>query len=170
MKTVLLLVSCLALVLLASSDQDATVRLVDGPTPTKGRVEVTLGDGLSRQVCTTDFDSDDNDALCQAAGFSDSSASTSDYGVKGGLEFVEVQCSGGTCEYTPEDKGYVCAGRVLGLDCSPRLGVTGSVGLEAGIIAGILVTLVAVIGIVLGLSVCLYRNDLIPCFQNTAGE
>ena len=169
MKTLLFVVSSLALVFAANAE-DATVTLVDGPTPTKGRVEITLGDvdGQPRQVCTSDFDSDDNDALCEAAGFSDSSASTSNYGVKGGLEFVEVKCSDGTCTYTPENPVYVCPESVLGLDCSPQLGTTGSIGLEAGIIAGILITLVAVIAIVLGLSVCLYRNDLIPCLQNTA--
>lgn len=168
MKTVLFLVSSLALVL--ASSQDATVKLEDGPTPTRGRVEITLEDGSTRQVCSSDFDSDDTDALCEAAGFPDSTASTSDYGVKGGLEFVAVKCSDGTCTYTPEDRGYVCPDSVLGLDCSTDLGVTGSIGLEAGIIAGIIVTLVAVIGIVLGLSVCLYRNDLIPCLQNAATD
>lgn len=166
MKAVLFLVSSLALVF--ASSQDTTVKLEDGPSPTRGRVEVTLGDDSPRQVCTTDFDSDDTDALCEAAGYPDSTASITDYGVKGGLQFVGVKCSDGTCEYTPEKQGYVCPDKVLGLDCSPQLGVTGSIGLEAGIIAGIIVTLVAVIGIVLGLSVCLYRNDLIPCFQNAA--
>ena len=165
MKTVLFLVSSLALVL--ASSQDATVKLEDGPSPTKGRVEISLGDEPPRQVCTADFDSDDTDALCQAADFSDSTASVADYGVRGGLEFVKVECSGGTCKYAPRDDSYLCPESALGLDCSPKLGVTGSIGLEAGIIAGILVTIVAVVGIVLGLSVCLYRNDLIPCLQNT---
>lgn len=166
MKTVLFLVSTLALVF--ASNQDATVTLEDGPTRTKGRVEITLGDEASRQVCEADFDSDDTDALCQAAGFRDSTASIADYGVKGGLQFMKVVCSSGTCEYTAEKDGYTCRTKALGLDCSPKLGVTGSIGLEAGIIAGILVCIVAVVGIVLGLSACLYRNDLIPCFQNSA--
>ena len=162
------LVFSVALVLV--SCQKAKVVLDDGATRTRGRVEITQGDGEPRQVCAADFESDDADALCQAAGFTGSRASIDDYGFKGGLEFMKVQCSGGTCEYTPEPDGYVCTSQsqALGLDCSPTLGVTGSVGLEAGIIAGILVTIVAVVGIVLGLSVCLYRNDLVPCLQNSA--
>lgn len=166
MKTALFLFASLALALVEA--QDAVVTLADGPIPNKGRVEVTLAGDKPRQVCTTDFDSDDTDALCTAAGFSDSTADTSSYGVRGGLEFVSVECSDGTCQFTPKGAGYSCPGTSLGLDCSPKLGVTGSIGLEAGIIAGILVTLVAVIAIVLGLSACLYRNDLIPCLQNTA--
>ena len=166
MKSVLFLVASFAFVL--ADGQDVVVTLADGPSPSKGRVEISVGNGAPRQVCTTDFQSDDTDALCKAAGFSDSTASTTQYGVKGGLEFVKVGCSDGTCQYTPEDPGYSCPGTALGLDCSPKLGTTGSIGLEAGIIAGILATLVAVIAIVLGLSACLYRNDLIPCLQNTA--
>ena len=168
MKTVLFLVSSIALVF--ANSQDATVKLEDGPTPTRGRVEITLGDGSPMQVCSTDFDSDDTDALCEAAGYPDSTASTTHYGVKGGLEFVAVKCPGGTCEYTPKKRNYVCPDSALGIDCSAKLGVTGSIGLEAGIIAGIIVTLIAVIGIVLGLSVCLYRNDLVPCLQNAATD
>lgn len=167
MKSLLFLAASLALVL--ADAQDVVVTLADGPSPSKGRVEITVGDGAPRQVCSADFDSDDTDSLCSAAGFSDSTASTVDYGVRGGLEFIKVECSGGTCQYT-DPSSQSCAGTALGLDCSPKLGTTGSIGLEAGIIAGILVTLVAVIAIVLGLSVCLYRNDLIPCLQNAASD
>ena len=166
MKAVLFLVFSATLVLVSS--QNVKVTLDDGPTRSSGRVEITLEDGELRQVCAADFESDDTDALCQAAGFTGSKAAIDDYGVKGGLEFVNVQCTGGTCEYTRQPDNYVCTSSALGLDCSPNLGVTGSIGLEAGIIAGILVTIVAVVGIVLGLSVCLYRNDLVPCLQTTA--
>lgn len=165
MKTVLFLVSSLVLVL---ANQDAKVTLEGGPTRNKGRVEIALGGQSPRQVCDADFDSDDTDALCKAAGFEDSIASVSNYGTKGGVEYMEVKCSSGTCTYTPKNPGYVCRGTALGLDCSPSLGVTGSIGLEAGIIAGIIVCIVAVVGVGLGLGACLYRNDLIPCLQNTA--
>lgn len=168
MKTLLFLIACLALTFVEA--QDPKVALEDGPSPTKGRVEITLANGVTQQVCTTDFDSSDAGALCAAAGFSDTSGSVTDYGVKGGLQFVKVQCSGETCQYSPEENGFSCPGTAVGLDCSPRLGTTGSIGLEAGVIAGILVTLVAVIAIVLGLSACLYRNDLIPCLQNSATD
>ena len=166
MKAVLFLVFSVALVLVSS--ENVKVTLDDGPSRSSGRVEITLEDGELRQVCAADFESEDTDALCQAAGFTGSKASTDDFGTKGGLEYVKVECSSGTCEYTRQPNSYVCTSNALGLDCSPNLGVTGSIGLEAGIIAGILVTIVAVVGIVLGLSVCLYRNDLVPCLQNTA--
>ena len=169
MKSALFLVASLALVL-ADGQQNAVVTLADGPSPTKGRVEVTIGDGEPMQVCSTDFDSDDTDALCEAAGFPDSAASVTSYGVRGGLQFVGVECTDGACQFSPESLNYRCPGTALGLDCSPRLRVTGSIGLEAGIIAGILVTLIAVIAVVLGLSACLYRNDLIPCLQNAATD
>ena len=127
------------------------------------------GETAVRQVCSSDVQPGDAEGLCKAAGFDVSNPLTRYYGVKGGLEFVDVRCTEGTgCEYTPKSDGYTCPDEVLGLDCTPSLGTTGSIGLEAGIIAGILVCLVAIIGIGLGLGVCLYRNDLIPCFQNTA--
>lgn len=167
MKGLLFLIASVALVL--ASSENGKVTLQDGSTRYKGRVEITLdGESSPRQVCTTDFESGDTEALCAAAGFQHSSGSIAEYGVKGGLEFVKVKCTDETCEYTPEQDHYTCADRVLGLDCSPSLGTTGSIGLEAGIIAGIIVCLVAVIGIGLGLGVCLYRNDLIPCCQNSA--
>ena len=166
MKTTLLLLATFVLAL--ASDQDVKVTLEDGPARFRGRVEVTVGDNAPRQVCTSDFSSDDTDKLCQAAGFQDSVASITNYGTKGGLEFIKVTCTTSGCEYENEPNNYICPDQVLGLDCSPRVGVTGSIGLEAGIIAGILVCIVAVVAVALGLGVCLYRNDLIPCLQNAA--
>ena len=165
MKTVLFLVSSL---LLALANQDAKVTLEDGEARNKGRVEITLGDEAPREVCEADFDSDDADALCQAAGFTDSTASVSSYGTRAGMQYMRVACSEGTCTYTPESNGYLCKTQALGLDCSPTLGTTGSIGLEAGIIAAIIICIATVVAIGIGLSACLYRNDLIPCLQNTA--
>ena len=91
MKTVLFLLSSLFLVL---ANQDAKVTLEDGSSRNKGRVEITLGDEAPREVCEADFDSDDTDALCQAAGFKDSTASISNYGTRAGMQYMRVDCSG----------------------------------------------------------------------------
>lgn len=48
----------------------------------------------------------------------------------------------------------------------PVAATTGTVGYEAGVIAIVVVLLAAIISMGIGLSVCLYRNDLIPCFAN----
>ena len=47
--------------------------------------------------------------------------------------------------------------------------ITGSVGLEAGIVGGILVALVPVVMLVLALGLCFYRNDLCPTFFRGRG-
>lgn len=48
----------------------------------------------------------------------------------------------------------------------PVAATTGTVGYEAGVIAIVVVLLATVISVGIGLSVCLYRNDLIPCLAN----
>lgn len=48
----------------------------------------------------------------------------------------------------------------------PVAATTGTVGYEAGVIAIVVVLLATLISMGIGLSVCLYRNDLIPCFAN----
>ena len=48
----------------------------------------------------------------------------------------------------------------------PVAAATGTVGYEAGVIAIVVVLLAAVISMGIGMSVCLYRNDLIPCLAN----
>ena len=47
--------------------------------------------------------------------------------------------------------------------------VSGSVGLEGGVVGGILVALVPVVALALGLGVCLYRNDMCPAFVRGNG-
>lgn len=48
----------------------------------------------------------------------------------------------------------------------PVSAATGTVGYEAGVIAIVVVLLATIISMGIGLSVCLYRNDLIPCLAN----
>lgn len=48
----------------------------------------------------------------------------------------------------------------------PVAATTGTVGYEAGVIAIVVVLLILVVSMGIGLSVCLYRNDLIPCLAN----
>lgn len=48
----------------------------------------------------------------------------------------------------------------------PVAATTGTVGYEAGVIAIVVVLLATIISMGIGLSVCLYRNDLIPCLAN----
>lgn len=52
-----------------------------------------------------------------------------------------------------------CRTGIAGVDCQASLGATGSVGQEAGIIAAIVVCLVAVVGLLILLGACLWRND-----------
>ena len=55
-----------------------------------------------------------------------------------------------------------CTTNIAAVDCQTPLEATGSVGLEAGIIAAIVICLVAVVGVVLLFGACLWRNDLCP--------
>ena len=52
-----------------------------------------------------------------------------------------------------------CITGIAGVDCETSLDATGSVGLEAGVIAAIVICLVAIVGILILLGACLWRND-----------
>lgn len=58
--------------------------------------------------------------------------------------------------YSEQD---TCRTGIAGVDCQTSLGATGSVGLEAGVIAAIVICLVAIVGILILLGACLWRND-----------
>lgn len=51
----------------------------------------------------------------------------------------------------------------------PAAATTGTIGLEAGSIAIVLILVTVIISLGTGLTACLYRNDVFPCFQNKAG-
>lgn len=50
-------------------DLDGKLRLVDGITPNRGRLEI-LKDGLWGTVCSSHFDKVDGDVACKQMGFS----------------------------------------------------------------------------------------------------
>ncbi len=51
----------------------------------------------------------------------------------------------------------------------PSVGTTGTLGLEGGIIAAIIICIASLIAVGSGIGVCLYRNDLCPFCQKTPG-
>ena len=51
----------------------------------------------------------------------------------------------------------------------PAFAPTGTISLEGGIIAGIIISLATVIAIGIGFAVCMVRNDLLPCFGGKKG-
>lgn len=61
----------------------------------------------------------------------------------------------------------LCALFVLALAVDSAVGTTGTLGLEAGIIAAIIVCVATIISVGIGIGVCLYRNDLCPYFQKS---
>ena len=58
-----------------------------------------------------------------------------------------------------------CRTSIAAVDCASSEGATGSVGLTAGIIAAIVICLVAIVGVVILFGACLWRNDV--CFGRT---
>ena len=53
-----------------------------------------------------------------------------------------------------------CSTSIAAVDCTSSQGATGSVGLEAGIVAAIVICLAAIIGVVILFGACLWRNDV----------
>ena len=53
-----------------------------------------------------------------------------------------------------------CHTSIAAVDCTASQGATGSVGLEAGIIAMIVICLAAIIAIIILFGACLWRNDI----------
>lgn len=162
MKSVALFL-CLVTVALATKD----VRLVnrDGvQSTTEGRVEVRL-DGQWGQVCSNGFSSQDASVVCRSInGVANGNVVSGQHGIGSDpISITQVQCTGTEdsildCPYTRQN---TCrTGTIAAVNCDPRLGVTGSIGLEAGIIAGVCVCLVAVLGILALLGACLWKNDL----------
>ena len=54
--------------------------------------------------------------------------------------------------------------------CHSVSAATGTLALEGGSIAIVLICVATLISVGLGLSVCLYRSDLCPCLQRTPGS
>lgn len=162
MKSLVLLLCSIA-VALAAKD----VRLItkDGvESNTEGRVEVYLN-GAWGQVCSSGFSSKDASVVCRATnGNAEGIAISGQHGIGSDpITIGQLECNGGEqsvldCPYTRQS---TCrSGTIAAVDCNQRLGATGSLGLEAGIIAGVCISLIAVIGILALLGTCLWKNDL----------
>lgn len=156
-----------ALLATAVAENIVQVELRGGPNEQSGRVTVQLDNGVWVQVCDTDFSGRDAAVVCRQLGYdTDGLVNNAQYGIGGEpIGVTSVACRGEEtslreCSFRSTTSG--CTHGIAGVDCSPTVGTTGSLGLEAGIIAAILIVAVAVIGVGIGLGVCLYRNDLIP--------
>lgn len=164
----------LSFFVLASADN---VRLTKGDKTGDGRLEVNL-DGRWGLVCGDNFDISDAHVVCKQLGYSEQATINTNRLDGDGLPFVmgNVRCSGVEdsifdCEY---DKNPSCNDkRLADITCGeePVVGVTGSLGRSAGIIAAIAMCFVALIGITILLIGCVWRNQLFGincCGANTA--
>jgi hypothetical protein len=160
MKLVLLL-SLIAVAFAANN-----VRLVnkDGKVvSTEGRVEVLLN-GKWGQVCGDGFITPDAQVVCRSIGRDGYGAPiTGQHGIGSyPIVMTNLNCNGDetnifSCTYRRQS---TCQGGIAAVDCQAGLvGTTGSIGLEAGIIAAIVICLVAIVGVVVLLIGCLWRND-----------
>lgn len=56
-------------------------------------------------------------------------------------------------------KQSTCQTNIAAVNCQTPLTTTGSIGQAAGIIAAIVICLVAIVGVIVLLGACLWRND-----------
>jgi len=159
MKVVLCFLSILVL---ASADN---VRLTNGDKTGDGRLEVNL-DGRWGLVCGDNFDTKDAHVVCKQLGYSEQATINTNRLDGDSLPFLmgNVRCSGVEdsifdCKY---DVNPTCDNKLFAdITCGePIVGVTGSLGEAAGIIAAITMCLVAIIGISILLVGCVWRNQL----------
>ena len=142
------------------AEKDGDVRLVNGKDSQSGAVEVFYNQRWGR-VCADGFSIYDADVVCkQVSGKSLLELKNGEY--SSSLPYVvnKITCQGSEtsisqCHITP---GSQCVSdRSAGVNCGD-LGVTGTLGLEAGIIAGIVVASVSLVGVGILAVGCLYRN------------
>ena len=146
------------------------VRVENGNPTSSGRVTVMQGQSESVQVCSNGFGPNEANAVCRSLQYNQGTVMNGQFGLRPGTELLTLSCS-------PSASGVsACSAQTItecssiaGVQCNSRLGATGSLGLEGGIIGAILVCLVAIIGIGIGLGVCLYKNDLCNCFGRSGG-
>ncbi len=152
--------------------------LSGGADTKSGRVKVLLdGSSTFQQVCSDGFDATDAEVVCKSLGYdTKGQLMNGQYGIdSSGLGIRDVDCTGSEatildCSYN-RHPGFCTS--IAGVDCNeeqpPEVGTTGTLGLEAGIIAAIVICVASLISVGAGIGVCLYRNDLCPCCQKTPG-
>lgn len=166
-QTVVLLSALIAVVSAAAVHPPlTTVDIENGDAVNGGRVAVQVqGNSEMLQVCSNGFNANEANAVCRTLQFNQGTVLNGQFGLRSGTQLVSLSCGAGVttiseCTYqTPTE----CTS-IAGVKCSSKVGATGTLALEGGIIGAILVCLVAIIGIGIGLGVCLYRNDLCNCF------
>ena len=164
----------LSICVLASAEK---VRLTNGDKTGDGRLEVNI-DGRWGLVCGDNFDMRDAHVVCKQLGYSEEATINTNRIDDDDLPFLigNVRCTGveDSLFDCPSDPNPPCDSRRLAdITCGETpVGVTGSLGQTAGIIAAIAMCFVALIGITILLVGCVWRNQLfgINCCgaQNTA--
>lgn len=163
LKMKALYLACLLTLSVLASAED--VRLTNGDRTGDGRLEVNI-DGHWGLVCGDNFDMKDAHVVCKQLGYSEEATVNTNRLDDDGLPFLigNVRCSGVEdsifeCEY---DKNPTCdSKRLADITCGETpVGVTGSLGQTAGIIAAIVMCLIALIGITILLVGCVWRNQL----------
>ena len=173
MKQAVVILSALIAVVSAAAVNPplTTVQLENGNPINGGRVAVQVqGNSEMFQICSNDFGADEANAVCRSLEYNHGTVLNGQFGVRSGTQLLTLSCSASAtsiseCTYQQTTE---CTS-IAGVKCGSQVGATGTLALEGGIIGAILVCLVAVIGVGIGLGVCLYRNDLCNCFQRTPG-
>ena len=153
---VILRAACFVAVITAVFAQD--VRF-SGGSGTAGAVEVRVN-GDWGKVCADGFSHIDAAVVCQQ--LTDTGVASLEVGTYSSARpFVisDLHCNGDETSILqcPDERSNTWpSGQAAGVSCGE--GVTGTLGLEIGIIAGIAVTLMALIGIGALVVGCLYRN------------
>lgn len=131
-----------------------------GGSGTAGAVEV-LVNGEWGKVCADGFSHVDAAVVCQQlTNTGVASLEDGKYTTPQPFVIADLHCNGDETSILqcPFEQSSTCpSGRAAGVSCGE--GVTGTLGLEIGIIAGIAVTLMALIGIGALVVGCLYRNQ-----------
>ena len=166
---VFLAVSVAVVAAAATVSPPTGVRLENGNPTSGGRVTVLVqGQSESVQVCSNGFGSNEANAVCRSLQYNQGTVMNGQFGLRPGTELLTLSCSSSASGVSACSAQTITeCSSIAGVQCNSRLGATGTLGLEGGIIGAIIVCLVAIIGIGIGLGVCLYKNDLCNCFGST---
>ena len=155
-----------AVVAAATVSSPVGVRLENGNPTNGGRVTVQVQRQSEWvQVCSNGFGTNEANAVCRSLQYNQGTVMNGQFGLRPGTELLTLSCSSSATGVSACSAQTITeCSSIAGVQCNSRLGATGTLGLEGGIIGAIIVCLVAIIGIGIGLGVCLYKNDLCNCF------